>query len=201
MPSLIERLYQQDRELIRDSDSGKMRWRGERIDPDLAQLIRHQDEIVAYETMQVTFDEHDDDALRVACQTLIKCALRRMCELVGKTIDQTELDNVTKVLKQYWVDMRGLIPLKKFLTTKKQAQEFIGECGGRKIVRDTAEEYLVRLHKLINDQEDVRKSIDTLIPQEEGEALEFKSTLLWDINLGKRNQDVERGLQKQLQRS
>lgn len=199
-PAQVEKFYEQykaeKRELVLDFDSGKMRWRGEKIDAQLAELIRHQDEIEGYEAARVAFDESDDDALREACHAVIKCALRRMFELVGKPFDQSKLVNVTEVLKQYHVDVRGLTPLRKILMTRKRARDFVNECGGRKIVLDTTEEYLRRLHSVINDQEDMQKSTGDTIGQEESETLEFKSTLSWDINLEKKSSEIERAVAK-----
>jgi hypothetical protein len=195
VPSLIEHLLR-DQQLIRDFDSGKMRWRGEKIDSDLVQLLRHRDEIEDYEAVQTAFNEKDDEALRVASQQLVRCALRRFCDLVGTTYDEPKLDNVAEALRQHRVDLRGLTSLKKLLMLKREAHDYVKECGGRKILLNTVEEYATRLHQVIDDHEDARKSIDDLILREESETLEHKSTLLWDIKLGKRSNDIEHAVAK-----
>ena len=135
--------------LIYDGSSRKDRWRGFMLPGDLVDYVQHKDELELLEGVRLDFASSRFNSVADGCRDCIFRSLRRLSELLKREFKETRMEESFALMKRLGIDSQKPVSLKSLLraTTK--------DSDSAKLMIDTTEMYMKRLHEVINKiQED-----------------------------------------------
>jgi hypothetical protein len=135
--------------LIYDASLRKDRCRGAILGHDLAKVVQHRDELELFEEARLDVMSSRFDA---ACDNCKKCmlrSLRRLSELLKREFQESRIDESFTLMRRLGIEIQKPVSLRHLMRTT------IPKDGdSAKIILDTTDMYLKRLHEVVNQIEE-----------------------------------------------